>query len=139
MVAPHVQQLTSRRESRPPRFFAQMAPGWALYAFAVLFLSAITGLAGWLAQRGIRLIWGILVALGAGAQVAGLALLWQRAAWRSRVRRAGADAAPELLPALNRTETCAGRAARGLALVGLILFIGGIIGIFRTQGNPTQG
>src|SRR6185437_4348430 len=82
MVSPDVQQVTSRQIARPPRFFAHLAPGWALYSYAVLITSALTGIIGWMAQRGIRLIWGILTALGIGAQIAGLGLLWQRAAWR---------------------------------------------------------
>jgi hypothetical protein len=134
MIAPVVQPPPVH----PPRFFARMAPGWALYAFAVLALAALTGLIGWLAQRGIRLIWSILVALGLGAHLAAFTLLWQRAAWRTRVHRAGALAAPPLRPALARVEQRAQRTAQGFLLAGLILFAAGMMGIFCTRGKPTM-
>ncbi len=124
--------------SAPPRFFAHLAPGWALYSGTVLALSALTALASWLAQRGNRRIWGILVALGLAAHLAALALLWQRAAWRRRVRAAEAPAVPALRPALARVERRTARTTQGLILVGLTLFVAGLIGSRRTQGQPTM-
>lgn len=121
-----------------PRFCARLAPGWALYAGTVLALSALTALASWLAQRGIRLIWGILVALGLAAHLAALVLLWQRAAWRARARAAKAPAVPALRPALDRVERRTTRTAQGLILVGLTLFLAGLIGSRRTRGKPTM-
>ncbi len=70
-----------------PRFFASLAPWWALYSFGVLWLGAMTGLTGWMMHRGQRLIWSALTAIGAGTVVAAGGLFWQRSAWQQRARR----------------------------------------------------
>ncbi len=77
----------TRNMEPAPRFFASLAPWWALYSFGVLWLGAMTGLTGWMMHRGQRLIWAALTAIGAGTIVAAGGLLWQRSAWQQRARR----------------------------------------------------
>lgn len=114
----------------PPAFFADMAPGWALYGFVVLLLAAITGLTGLMAQRGLRIVWSATMAIGAGVAFSSLGLLWQRAAWRQRVQTwqvAHPASAPEVATMDGRVT----HAAAYIALAGVAIFSVGLLASLR--------
>lgn len=121
---------------RLPRVFAPLAPAWALYALAVLALSFVTGIAGWMAQRGIWLVWGIFVASGLSAQIGALGVFWQRHAWRNRVGQTPLPAVFD--PRITRTNRRLGGLIASLSLVGLLACCVGILGAIRTSGTPTM-
>jgi hypothetical protein len=111
-----------------------MLPGWAAYGIVVFILSALTGIIGWMAQRGVRLIWGMLVAAGIGAQASAFGLILHQRAWFGRAQLAGYAEAP----AIMRTRRRAGRVALGLVAAGSALIAGAIVGAVRTSGKPTM-
>lgn len=116
----------------PPRFFAALAPAWALYLFAVLLLGAMTAVATWMVQQRWRLPNAILLALGVGAGAGALGVVWQRTAWRGRVRRWGtAPATACAAPLVARTERRAARSVRGLTIAGAALALLGLLGAWR--------
>ncbi len=119
-----------------PRFFASLAPWWALYSFGVLWLGAMTGLTGWMMHRGQRLIWAALTAIGAGTIVAALGLLWQRSAWQNRARRwqARHPAGDSRIAAIDRRT---GHLVRGVAGLGLAILAAAVRAALR-QGPARQ-
>lgn len=125
--------------TRPPRFLGALAPWWWLYLMAMFTLSALTGLAGWMAQRGVRLIWGICVALGLGELLIALGLIWQRGAWRKRVHNWQGGTNHEASPnhRVRRTERGIATTIVGLAFAGVVAVAIGIIGALRTSGRRT--
>lgn len=121
---------------RLPRVFVPLAPLWAIYALVVLALALVTGIAGWMAQRGILLIWGILVALGLSAQIGALGVVWQRHAWRKQVRQTPLPAIFD--QRIARTNRRLGGLIGGMACLGLLAVCAGILGAIRTSGKPTM-
>ena len=127
--------MADATRQRSPRFFALMAPGWALYMLLVFVLTALAGIAGWMMQNGLRRGWALLSALGVGVQVGGFALLWQRHAWHNRLLR-------ELAPISHAQQVAqidrhVRRTARGCLWIGAALLTCGIIGAVRDRKLPT--
>ena len=88
-------------------------------------------------QNGLRRWWALLSALGVGAQVGGLALLWQRRAWRNRVRCETAIPSNATQRQVARTDRRARRTAHGFIWIGAALLISGVIGAVRERKLPT--
>lgn len=134
------------RGANPPRannerlagdgIFARLLPIWLLYPLVVSVLGALTGLAGWMMQNGLRRVWSLLTVAGIATQLGGLALLWQRWGWQRQIA-GSTDVTAPAPQKLARTHRRVGRLARGLLLAGGMLAIWGSIGAARDRHLPT--
>ena len=80
---------------------------------------------------------GRLSAVGVGAQVGGLALLWQRRAWQQRVRRTSLTPETTAQGQVARIDRRVRRTARGFFWIGVALLTCGIVGAVRDRKLPT--
>ena len=113
----------------PPRLPSVHLPGWARYGVALFVMSALTGIGGWMAHRGVRLyatlvtLCGVLMAIGAGG------LAWRRQVWWGRVRR-GPLVPLAATSLIKQDQRRAGQIIFALLGTGVALFVAGL-GLIR--------